>query len=56
MVITKNRSRELKSHGILQKGIIRTFLMLPLPAGEGWGDENHQKTGFKLIPFLLLVM
>ena len=23
--------------------------------GRGWGDENHQKTGFKLIPFLFLV-
>jgi hypothetical protein len=30
--------------------------MLPLPAGEGLGDENHQKTGFKLIPFLFLII
>jgi hypothetical protein len=22
----------------------------------GWGDENHQKTGFKLIPFLFLII
>jgi hypothetical protein len=21
-----------------------------------WGDENHQKTGFKLIPFLSLII
>jgi len=21
-----------------------------------WGDENHQKTGFKLIPFLFLII
>jgi hypothetical protein len=23
--------------------------------GGEWGDENHQKTGFKLIPFLFLI-
>jgi hypothetical protein len=22
----------------------------------GWGDENHPKTGFKLIPFLFIIM
>ena len=27
----------VKQEGILQTGIICTFLMLPLPAGEGWG-------------------
>jgi len=29
------------------------------PFGKGgsrWGDENHQKTGFKLIPFLFLII
>jgi predicted methyltransferase MtxX (methanogen marker protein 4) len=28
---------------ILRKGIIRTFLMLPLPAGEGWGGGSKVK-------------
>jgi len=23
---------------------------------SSWGDENHPKTGFKLIPFLFLIM
>ena len=26
---------------ILRKGIIRTFLMLPLPVGEGWGGGSN---------------
>jgi hypothetical protein len=25
-------------------------------AHAGGGDENHQKTGFKLIPFLFMIM
>jgi len=24
--------------------------------GCGWGDENHLKTGFKLMPFSFLIM
>jgi hypothetical protein len=24
-------------------------------AAQSWGDENHPKTGFKLIPFSLLI-
>ncbi len=31
-------------------------LQLVQHAAGGWGDENHQKTGFKLIPFLFLVI
>ncbi len=26
---------------IMRKGIILTFLMLPLPAGEGWGGGSN---------------
>jgi hypothetical protein len=25
-------------------------------SGQRWSDENHQKTGFKLIPFLFPII